>query len=332
MTQPGRTTNNYGPDHDGIDIPKIKRLIWEAAGGKFTDDGRHIASPAAKLRIHMAQIQLNWPGQFYLSATGGHVWEFERDATMYKWSELLKHLQGENKKQIPPMTDAEAAIMRKHSFVRNPTTDPRILAKRIREESAYLYDRAYKPAGIVQEVIETEPIKAGTNSYDVKSMQTRYQQAHERWFEKQYPAAYGDGHYVKPKYPSCSTANGIQSLITNYLTWMGHFANRTNNQGQARKKEVEKFNIMSGKLEKITIGVQYTKSHSQKGMQDVDCNLVHPKHPYGIPWKIEVKAGKDKLSDDQRKFAARVTKTGAVHSVVTSDESFFSQYDGLMQD
>lgn len=329
MTQPGRAI--YNNDHDGIGIPQMKRLIWELAGGKFHTDGRHIPNGFAVAEIHKYKLRLGWTVYVVDHPVHGKQTLMDKEGTPFKWSELLGAMRRDISRRIPHVAE-EVAAMRKHSHCNFPGTDHRVLNKRIREETKHLYDKNYKPAGAVVEVIDTDPIREGRNSYDVKSMQTRYNEAHKRWFAQEYPSAMKDGHYVAQKYPDCSTTNGIQNLITNYLKWMGHLANRTNNQGQARKKEVDKFNIFTGKLEKITIGVQYTKSHSQDGMQDVDCNLKHPKHPYGIPWKIEVKVGRDKLSDKQKIYAARVKKTGAVHSVVTSDVSFFSQYDGLMQE
>lgn len=192
------------------------------------------------------------------------------------------------------------------------------------------------PAPVLKQAREEQVasvIPGGTNQYDTLSMQQRYQQAHRRWFAEQYPAATKDGHYLAPKYPSVDTSNGLTDLVQNYLKWMGHHQVRTNNIGRSRVKMAPKFNIMSGKVEQVIIGQQYLKSTTKKGQQDIDCNLKHPDHKYGIPWKIEIKckATRDRQSDDQVAFAARVQETGAVYSVIRTDADFFSQYDGLLR-
>jgi hypothetical protein len=157
-----------------------------------------------------------------------------------------------------------------------------------------------------------------------------YQQAHEQWFQSEYPNAYKDGHYCAPKYPDAKTANGITKVITDYLFWTGHFANRTNNMGVAIKKQRPKMNIFSGKVENLENGVEYRKSSSMNGMQDIDVNLKHPNHIYGIPWKIEIKVGKDTHKDHQKKFGKKVAKTGAHYSVVRTPEDFFTQLNHLL--
>lgn len=190
-----------------------------------------------------------------------------------------------------------------------------------------------KPARIIPETLTASPIPNGTNEYDQKTMRCRYSQAHLKWFQQQYPNGYKDGHYLAPDYPKIHTSNGITDLIMNYLKWMGHFSNRTNNIGRSRVKVAPKFNIHSGKVENIMIGTTYIKSTSKRGMQDIDSNLKHPRHEYGIPWKIEVKcrATRDTPSDQQEAYAAKVEATGAVYSMVRDDIDFFMIYDGIMK-
>lgn len=302
----------YG--HDGITIKQVKRLIWSLLGGKFHPDGRHVPSAWIKTRIHMAKIQVGWD----FTAIEG---------TAFKYNELLQYIRKQADKRIPSAADY-IPVTRKYTHWNYPGWSLEKLQQAIAQDLKPMCVKGYTPP---VETIETETIIA-TTQYTKSSMKERYCKAHYDWAVLNTPNVVKDGYYLAPDYPDVKTSNGITNLVTNYLKWCGHFANRTNNQGQARKKEVEKFNIFSGKLEKITVGMTYTKSHSIKGMQDIDCNLKHPKHPYGIPWKIEIKAGRDRVSKDQDKFAVRVKNTGAVHSVITSDESFFAQVDQLLKE
>lgn len=233
-------------------------------------------------------------------------WDHSREETPYMANKLLQEVKRLRTHKLPP-----------------PPTVP------MRNQ----YPVKHKTPRITPEQHEATIITPGTKSYDTKSMQQRYQQAHLQWFQSQYPNGYKDGFYLPPKYPKIATSNGITDLVINYLKWMGHFANRTNNIGRTRAKVVPRYNLSSGKVESICVGTVYIKSTSKKGMQDVDANLKHPSHPYGIPWKIEVKcrATRDKPSDQQDTYAAMVKETGAAYSLVRDDVSFFEQYDGLMQ-
>jgi hypothetical protein len=143
----------------------------------------------------------------------------------------------------------------------------------------------------------------------------RYNAAHHSWFQTQYPACYKDGHYITPLMPDTGTSNGLTRFIVQLLTWCGHFANRTGNEGRVIIKDGDPIRIPSS---------------SKKGMQDIDCNLKHPQHQFGIPWKIEIKIGKDTHKQKQKEFGAKVSNTGGVYSVVKTVEDFFEQLDKLL--
>lgn len=143
----------------------------------------------------------------------------------------------------------------------------------------------------------------------------RYRDAKYTYEQREFPTWIKDGHFIEPEFPDTSTANGIQNLIIDYLTWTGHFANRTSNEGRVIIKE--------GQPKRIP-------SSGKNGMQDVDCNLKHPDHEFGIPWKIEVKAPGDTHKDHQKDYGKLVTKTGGVYSVVRGAVDFFEQFDRLM--
>lgn len=143
----------------------------------------------------------------------------------------------------------------------------------------------------------------------------RYNEANRSYVESKYPNWYKDGHYFLPDFPDVGSSNGLTNLICDYLAWTGHFANRTGNEGRVIMRE--------GKATRI-------HSSSKRGMQDIDTNLVHPQHPFGIPWKIEIKIGADKLSEAQINYGREVSRTGAIYSVVTGVEDFFEQLDKLL--
>lgn len=144
----------------------------------------------------------------------------------------------------------------------------------------------------------------------------RYRDAKYKHEAEQYPHWIKDGHFIEPDIPNTATGNGLTEFIVKFLNWSGHFANRTSNEGRVI---IDK----DGKPKRIP-------SSSKNGMQDIDANLKHPDHPFGIPWKIEVKANRDTIKKHQIEFGEQVKKTGGVFSVVRSVEDFFSQYDRLI--
>ncbi len=140
----------------------------------------------------------------------------------------------------------------------------------------------------------------------------RYNKAYHKYQSDNFPNWVKDGHTLDARDVDTNTSNGLTTFIDNYLTWCGHFANRTGNEGRV-----------------LPDGTRI-KSSSKNGMQDIDTNIKHPKHPYGIPWKIEIKVGKDTHKENQKRYGKLVQRTGGHYSVVRNAEDFFKQLDELL--
>jgi len=154
-----------------------------------------------------------------------------------------------------------------------------------------------------------------------------YQQAHEFWFKSQYPTAYADGHLTPTKSLDVTKTNGLTKFICNYLNWLGHHAERTNNMGTPKKKTFQKFNIFTQKLVTVDNGVEWAKGNGTKGSSDIKGHFRNPKYAFSIPFYIEVKVGKDRLSDDQIDYGTKVSNTGALYAVVKNVDDFFDFYN-----
>jgi hypothetical protein len=146
-----------------------------------------------------------------------------------------------------------------------------------------------------------------------------YELAHERYIAKTFPEAYKDHGAPKVKFPKTDTANGLQMMIKNWCIWNGHSAKRTNSQGQAR---VEKVQLAFGNTR---TNVRWTKGQSN-GIGDIDVNLKHPRHRYGIPVKVEVKTGADTQRESQKEYEKEVSATGAIYIIVRTPEQWFEFY------
>lgn len=139
--------------------------------------------------------------------------------------------------------------------------------------------------------------------------------------EKRYPAAFiaSGGYSQRIKPYTDTTSNGLTRAIIDFLNFSGHYANRIGSQGQARVKRIPKFNILSGQVEQHE-KVQWTKGMTAKGTPDIDSII------FGKPAKIEVKAGKDKIRDEQTEQGQRIEAAGGLYFVARSMPLFLEWY------
>lgn len=116
-------------------------------------------------------------------------------------------------------------------------------------------------------------------------------------------------------------------MVCNYLEWMGHEANRIDTKGTAviDKKATPKFNIVSGKVEHLT-KVKFIPTLTKTGTEDCAARIVHPKHPFGVPWAIEIKID-DRQSDKQIEREQELKSKGLWYDVVKNMDMFFEIYD-----
>lgn len=159
----------------------------------------------------------------------------------------------------------------------------------------------------------------------------RYNAAHKYNFERAYPKAFKDGHYAPKPYPKVNTANGLSRMVVDTLLWLGHHGERTNTMGVPVKKYRPKFNIFSGKTEMLENGIKWRKGSGTKGSSDVKGHVNNPKHQFPIPVYVEIKIGRDSMSEDQEKYEKQVTKTGALYCIVKTPEDWFAFYDYVME-
>jgi hypothetical protein len=148
--------------------------------------------------------------------------------------------------------------------------------------------------------------------YDYKRL---YHEAHERWFQREYPHAYKDGHYTpKKKIPDVTTANGIASYIIDHAAWTGNYANRINVMGR-----------VVGGITRTQSGAtfddrKFIKSSTKTGTPDIDL-LIN-----GTSIKPEIKIGRDSESVKQEKQAGRIERAGGLRPIFRSIDDYFDIY------
>lgn len=127
-------------------------------------------------------------------------------------------------------------------------------------------------------------------------LRKRYSEARKVWFARTYPAAWATGGYYEKTVPDTSTTNGTTNYICDVLNNLGHHAERVNTGG------VPVRDPKTGEM-------KFRYSGSTNGSADVHATLLGP-----MPWKLEIKRGKDTLSHAQEKYRDKTLAVGGMHT------------------
>jgi hypothetical protein len=139
-------------------------------------------------------------------------------------------------------------------------------------------------------------------------------------YRRQYPNV--PEHALKqPKY-SDKSANGLTKCVIDFLTLSGHFAERVNSMGRMIDGRKTYTDVIG---QKKTIGsMKYIPSTGHVGTADVhseiNVEINGNKIPIAVKW--EVKIGKDRQSDDQKKYESKVGN----YFIVKSFDDFYNKY------
>ena len=115
--------------------------------------------------------------------------------------------------------------------------------------------------------------------------------------------------YIAPQKYTDATANGLTRMILDFIKFSGGMAERVNSMG-----------IYDVKLQR------FRPSGSRKGTSDIKALFN------GKSLSIEVKIGRDRLSDNQRRYAEDVTKAGGLYFVATNFAEFHQWFENLKSD
>lgn len=123
--------------------------------------------------------------------------------------------------------------------------------------------------------------------------------------------------YRPVKKYNTSTANGLTTAITDFINFSGGFASRINNTGQWVK---EKAHVDGG---------YYRPSTQVKGIADISANINKNGIAHAV-W-IEIKIGKDRMSEAQHEFKNKVERAGAQYWVVKTFDDFYEKYTQFIE-
>ena len=104
-----------------------------------------------------------------------------------------------------------------------------------------------------------------------------------------------------------STANGLTKAICDYINYHGYQAERINTMGVARTKTATDGRVL---------GVTWTKGTSTAGSADISATIK------GRSVKIEVKIGKDRQSDAQKRYQENIERAGGIYYIAKNFDDF----------
>ena len=155
-----------------------------------------------------------------------------------------------------------------------------------------------------------------------------YKNSHHKWCESKSPAFYhaSGGNTMLVKYPKVTGTNGLRRAIINFMDWEGHHLEATNTMGRPIAKYAEKFSIMTGQLHKVHIGIEWQKGSGIPGSSDAKGHINHKGSKFAIPLYVEIKYGKDVMSDEQKEYDLKITSTGGIYLIAKTIDGFFEWY------
>jgi hypothetical protein len=123
-------------------------------------------------------------------------------------------------------------------------------------------------------------------------------------------------NYIPKTMYKDSTANGLTKAIIDYITLHGYQAERINTMGTAREKKTT-----AGKV----IGVTWTKGTGTVGSADISATIR------GRSVKIEVKIGKDRQSEAQKRYQENIERAGGIYIIAKDFDTFVEWYEKFIE-
>ena len=117
------------------------------------------------------------------------------------------------------------------------------------------------------------------------------------------------------------SANALTQCITAFLIFSGWQAERINTMGVYREGK----KIQVGENTRQLKG-KWTPSTSTKGSADISATI------FGRSVKIEVKYGKDKQSEVQKRYQESIEQAGGTYYIAKDFDNFLLFYDNFLAD
>ena len=129
--------------------------------------------------------------------------------------------------------------------------------------------------------------------------------------------------YVPKTAYTDKTANGLTKCIVHWINLNGYQAERISTTGRYIDNSKIVTDVL-GKKKKIGTG-KYIKGSGTNGSADISATIK------GRSIKIEVKIGKDRQSDAQKKYQEMIEKAGGIYFIASDFDDFMMFYKGIIE-
>ena len=149
-----------------------------------------------------------------------------------------------------------------------------------------------------------------------KQNKSKLQELYLKDFKEKYPNV--PDHCIPMQKFNDTTANGLTKTIINFIQMIGGQAERVSSMGRMIDNRKVSTDVLGRQR---TIGsMKYIPGTSTNGTADISAIYK------GISFKIEVKIGKDKQSEAQKKYQQDVQRAGAVYIIAKDFDNFIIDF------
>lgn len=123
-----------------------------------------------------------------------------------------------------------------------------------------------------------------------------------------------------------NTANGLTQAVIAWVRAHGYQAERVSTTGRPVDNRKEFIDVVGFRR---TIGsIEWIPGTGTKGSADVHCSIpLKGSNGFAVSVKIEIKIGKDRLSEHQKKYGDQMELAGGVYLVVKELNDLFQWWD-----
>jgi len=129
--------------------------------------------------------------------------------------------------------------------------------------------------------------------------------------------------YIAKRTYSDKTANGLTKCIIDWIKANGYQAERISNTG--RYIDNSKIVTDSMGFQKRIGSGQYIKGTGTNGTADISATIK------GKSIKLEVKIGKDRQSEAQKKYQADIERAGGIYVIIKDFDEFINFYKKIIE-
>ena len=149
-----------------------------------------------------------------------------------------------------------------------------------------------------------------------KQNKAKLQELYLKDFKEKYPSV--PEHCIPMEKFNDTTANGLTKTIIKFIQMIGGQAERVSSMGRMIDNRKVSTDVLGRQR---TIGtMKYIPGTSTNGTADISAIYK------GISFKIEVKIGKDKQSEAQKKYQKDVERAGAVYIIAKDFDNFIIDF------